>query len=196
MTEQRNTIIVIFIILALIAAGGWMFFGSTGHQGPALDPDKVAVASSGPDMNSRISEFFGRAPYYVVYDLKRKVFWTVENPYVNEKHAVGLRAGAMLKAKGVGAVIGNNIGPEPVKKFNDFGIRVYIGASGTVAESIKQYRTNQLILTTKPNVPTHYGLPGQKPCPNVLGQPKTRVENPMAAVPDAGTQVQAVSYFR
>lgn len=194
MTNNKNPIIIIIIILTLISAGIWMFLNSTVSSGSMQDPYMIAVSSSGPDINSPISEFVGRAPYYIVYHLQKRTFLTVSNPYVNEAHAVGLRAAALLKAKGAGIVICKNIGPEPSKKFNEYRIAVYMGASGTVSDGIRQYKSNQLILTTKPNVPTHFGLPGQKPCPNVLGQPKTRIDNPMNPVPaDAGIAVKQVA---
>lgn len=177
--RNKNFLIALVLVTILITAGIWTFLGSKGVSGPTQDVNKVALPAKGNDLNAQISEYFGRAPYFIVYDVNRKVFWTISNPFVNEAHAVGLRAGTMLVKKRVGVIVCKNIGPEPIKKFNDSKIEVYIGAEGTVADGIKQYKSNQLILTTKPNVPTHYGLPGQRPCPNVLGQPKKRTENPM-----------------
>jgi len=176
---NKNFLIALVLVTVLILAGIWTFLGSKGISGPTQDANKVALPAEGNDLSAQISEYFGRAPYFIVYDVKRKVFWTIPNPFVNEAHAVGLRVGAMLVKKRVGVIVCKNIGPEPIKKFNDSKIKVYIGAKRTVADGIKQYKNNQLILTTKPNVPTHYGLPGQLPCPNVLGQPKKRIENPM-----------------
>jgi predicted Fe-Mo cluster-binding NifX family protein len=187
---NKNTVITIGIAFILMLSGGWVFFGSKRASAPAPDPDRIVVSSVGPAMNSQISEVFGRAQYFIIYNLKRKSFFTVENPYLNEAHAVGLRIGAMLKDKRVGIVICKNIGPEPVKKFNSCGIRAYIGATGTVSDGIMQFMNDQLILTTKPNVPSHYGLPGQAPCPNVPGQPNTRIENPMLPIPDAAAPGQ------
>lgn len=180
--RNKNFLIALVLVTILIAAGIWTFLGSKGVSGPTQDVNKVALPAKGDDLNAQISEYFGRAPYFIVFDVNKKVFWTIPNPFVNEAHAVGLRAGTMLVKKRVGVIVCKNIGPEPIKKFNDSKIEVYIGAEGTVADGIKQYKSNQLILTTKPNVPTHYGLPGQHPCPNVLGQPKKRIENPMKQV--------------
>lgn len=180
--RNKNFLIALILGTILIAAGIWAFLGSKGVSGPTQDVNKVALPAKGDGLNAQISEHFGRAPYFIVYDVNRKVFWTIPNPFVNEAHAVGLRVGTMLVKKRVGVIVCKNIGPEPIKKFNDSKIEVYIGAEGTVADGIKQYKSNQLILTTKANVPTHYGLPGQHPCPNVLGQPKRRIENPMKQV--------------
>jgi hypothetical protein len=99
----------------------------------------------------------------------------------------------MLSEKQVGVVICKNIGPEPIKKFNSLGMQVYLGANGTVADGIRQYKNAQLILTSKPNVPSHYGIPGQAPCPNVPGQPKTRIENPMLPVDTPGALASPVA---
>ena len=176
---NRNFLIALILVTVLMAAGIWTFLGSKGVSGPTQDVNKVTLPAKGNDLNAQISEYFGRAPYFIIYDVNRKVFWTIPNPFVNEAHAVGLRVGTMLVKKRVGVIVCKNIGPEPIKKFNDSKIKVYIGAEGTVADGIKQYKNNHLILTKKPNVPTHYGLPGQRPCPNVLGQPKKRIENPM-----------------
>jgi len=188
--HNKNFLIALILGTILIAAGIWAFLGSKGVSGPTQDVNKVALPAKGDGLNAQISEHFGRAPYFIVYDVNRKVFWTIFNPFVNEAHAVGLRVGTMLVKKRVGVIVCKNIGPEPIKKFNDSKIVVYIGAKGTVADGIKQYKSNQLILTTKPNVPTHYGLPGQLPCPNVLGQPKKRIENPMNPAPHGEARVK------
>lgn len=194
MKEKKNTFIVILIAVVLLAAGLWMFIGTKGSPGPVLDPNKIAVSALGPDMNSVITEYFGRSQYFIIYDINKEVYWTVENPFVNEAHAAGMRVGAMLAAKGVGVIICKNIGVEPMNKFNSLGMKVYIGANGTVTDGITQYEKNQLILTTKPNVPTHYGLPGQAPCPNVPGQPSVRIDNPMNTAPPAvGTGANQVA---
>ncbi|HUW23939.1 MAG TPA: NifB/NifX family molybdenum-iron cluster-binding protein [bacterium] len=187
---NKNFLITLSLVTVLIAAGIWTFLGSKGVSGLTQDVNKVALPAKGNGLNAQISEYFGRAPYFIVYDVNRKVFWTIPNPFVNEAHAVGLRAGTMLVKKRVGVIVCKNIGPEPIKKFNDSKIEVYIGAEGTVADGIKQYKSNQLILTTMPNVPTHYGLPGQHPCPNVLGQPKKRIENPMNPAPHGEARVK------
>lgn len=181
-TLNKEYLITSVLIGLLIITGIWAFLGARGVSGPVQEVNKIALPAEGSSMDDLISEYFGRTRYFIVYDIEKKVFWPLSNPFYQETHAAGLRVGAMLVNKGVSAIVCKNIGPEPIKKFNDSGIKVYIGAQGTVADGIKQYENNQLILTTRPNVPTHYGLPGQSPCPNILGQPKTEVENPMKQV--------------
>lgn len=191
-TGKKNSFIIFWISIAILAALIWTFFGTGRSPASVQDPNKIALPAMEPDIKAQISDVLGRSPYYIIYDMKKKSSSVVENPFLNDAHAVGLRVGAMLTAKGVGIVIGKNIGPEPIKRFNDLKLKVYIGADGTVMDGIQQYQNNQLILTDKPNVPTHYGLPGQTPCP-FPGQPKTRVDNPMITPPDPATRAKQVA---
>lgn len=179
---SKSPLITVILVIILAGVSLWIVLGTKGISGPTQDPDKIAIPAEGSDMNAQISKYFGRALHFIIYDLKRDVFWNIPNSFINEQHAAGLRAAAMLVNKRVGVIVAKNIGPEPCKTFNNSKIEIYIGASGTVSDGIKQYNDWKLIKTTKPNVPTHYGLPGRKPCPNVPGQPKTRIENPMKKV--------------
>ncbi|MDH5662324.1 MAG: hypothetical protein OEY92_04940, partial [Elusimicrobiota bacterium] len=102
---NRNFLIALILVTVLMAAGIWTFLGSKGVSGPTQDVNKVTLPAKGNDLNAQISEYFGRAPYFIIYDVNRKVFWTIPNPFVNEAHAVGLRVGTMLVKKRVGVVV-------------------------------------------------------------------------------------------
>ena len=126
--------------------------------------------------------------------MKNDSFKSIKNPYLKEAHAAGLRTGTMLVGYKVGTVLCKNIGIEPMSKFKSLKMRVYIGAAGTAADAIIQFKSGQLIETTKPNVPTHFGLAGQAPCPNMPGQPQTRVANPMLPAPLAGANAKQIAF--
>lgn len=185
--RENNLFTAIVLIALLLGVGLWTIFGSKGVAQPIQDPDKIAVPSEGTDLQSPVSNCFARAPYYIVFDLEKKQFWAIPNPFAGEAHAVGMRSATMLVKKRVGILATSSVGPEPCGVFNSANVGIFIGAKGTVADAISQYKKNELIWTTKPNVPSHHGLPGQKPCPNVQGQPQTELVNPMQGVAFSGS---------
>jgi predicted Fe-Mo cluster-binding NifX family protein len=175
LSKILSKVLILLIFLPLHPAIIWALLGTRGINGKVIDYNKVAVPSEGSTIDSVMSKYFGKAPCYIVYDTKKKGYWTVQNPFYNKKHARGLRVSAMLVNKGVGTTVSPNIGPEPARYFNNNNVKMYIGASGTVRDAINQYLSGKLVRTEQPNVPTHYGVSGAKPCPNVLGQPKKRI---------------------
>lgn len=173
MDKNKVTALILAVILVIVTA--WSVLGTRGSHGPVIYSNRIVIPSEGDNLNSPVSKYFGRAPYFIVYDAKKDGFWMVSNIFYQEKHAAGLRAAAMLVRKGVGIAVAQNIGPEPARYFNNNKVKVYLGASGTVRDAINQYKSGRLVTTEKPNVPTHYGMPGAKPCPNVMGQPQKRI---------------------
>ena len=107
---------------------------------------KIALSSSGKDINSNLSEVFGRCSYFLIVEIddkKVKGFETVENTSVNQMSGAGISAAQIVAGKNVSVVITGAIGPRGLEVFKQFNIQVYSGA-GLVKEVIQKFIEGKL----------------------------------------------------
>ena len=121
----------------------------------------VAIPATGKDINSPISFLFGRAPYFIICDRSKRTYRAIPNKFMDVQHAAGMRAAQMLVAMNVDAVLGNNVGFEPFRIFDQARIEVYSDVHGTAWQALVDYPDNLTRLTAE-NVPAHFGITGSK----------------------------------
>ena len=119
---------------------------------------KIAVASTGKTISSRVDDRFGRCPYFLVVDTTSSVTKTIENPGQSEKNAAGIRACQMLIAEDIDAVVVKNIGHNAHVTLTGAGMDVYIVASGTVRAAVEQVKRGTLSPLERPTVGFQDGL--------------------------------------
>jgi predicted Fe-Mo cluster-binding NifX family protein len=119
---------------------------------------KIAVASKGKTISSRIDDRFGRCPYFLVVDTTSRATKTIENPGQKEKNAAGIRACQMLIAEGIDAVVVKNIGHNSHVTLTGAGMDVYIVTSGTVGAAMKKVKRGELTPAERPTVGFQEGL--------------------------------------
>ncbi|MBF0217215.1 MAG: hypothetical protein HQL30_09520 [Candidatus Omnitrophica bacterium] len=121
----------------------------------------IAIASTGKDINSPVSYLFGRAPYYIICDRAKKTYKAVPNKFMDAQHAAGLRSAKMIAGYKVDAVLGNNVGFEPYRVFEQARIEVYTDLTGTAWDALNAFPDGLTRLTAE-NVPAHFGITGSK----------------------------------
>ena len=117
---------------------------------------KIALSSLGKDINSNLSEVFGRCPYFVIVEIstkggsafggedkKVKGFEAIENTSANQMGGAGISAARMVAEENVAAVISGNIGPRALEVLRQFNIEVYKG-TGLVKEVIESFIEGEL----------------------------------------------------
>ncbi|ABR30467.1 dinitrogenase iron-molybdenum cofactor biosynthesis protein [Thermosipho melanesiensis] len=103
--------------------------------------------------NSVISEHFGHAPYFAFFDTEKQQLIIEENPL--EEHNPG-DIPNYIYSKGANVLIVRGIGQRAIQHFQQLGIEVIRGASGTVKELIQLYLENNLKnIDYKPNEKFH-----------------------------------------
>jgi len=119
---------------------------------------KVAVTTVGENLEAQVDPRFGRAAKFILYDTESKEFRVVDNNAgVTASHGAGVTAGQAVAEAGAEAVITGNCGPRAFQVLTAAGIKVYIGASGTVAEALRQFEQGKLAEAGGPNVQQHFG---------------------------------------
>jgi len=118
---------------------------------------KLAVTSQGDNLDSAVDLRFGRAKCFVVFDTETEAFSVADNHQnLNAAQGAGVQAAKNIVDLGVQAVVTGHVGPKAFATLLAGGVAVYTGAGGTVADAIKQFRTNSLRQSTVADVEGHW----------------------------------------
>ena len=96
---------------------------------------KIAVTSSGPDLDAIIDPRFGRCPYFTLIDTKTGASESLSNPFVDASGGAGTQAAQWILDHDVHALVTGRCGPKAMMVLEDAGIRVVEGASGKVRDA-------------------------------------------------------------
>ena len=150
---------------------------------------KVAITSQGPHMNAAVDSRFGRARYFIVVDTDTGEFSAHDNTQnANAVQGAGIQAGRNVVDLGVEAVITGNVGPKAFAALQAGGVKVYIGATGSVADAIEVFRAGELECAGKANVEGHAIEPDapQKDGKEVTTMPRADGTGPQGKGPGTG----------
>ena len=118
---------------------------------------KLAVTSQGPDLKSSVDPRFGRAKCFVVVDSETGQFSAADNSVnLNAAQGAGIQAGRKVVELGAEAVITGHVGPKAFATLQAGGVKVYTGATGTVADAIEQFKAGTLKQSTGADVEGHW----------------------------------------
>ncbi|MEA2003454.1 MAG: NifB/NifX family molybdenum-iron cluster-binding protein [archaeon] len=107
---------------------------------------KIAISSTGKDLDSDVSSTFGRCPYFIIAEIeeeKIKKSEAIENTSADQTGGAGISAAQIVAEKDVSAVISGNVGPRARDVFRQFNIETYSG-SGSVNEAIQKFVDGKL----------------------------------------------------
>ena len=124
---------------------------------------RVAVSSSGSDLESQIDTRFGRCAYFLIVETDDMSFEAYDNENIALGGGAGIQSAQFVASKGAKAVITGNCGPNAMRTLAAAGTEVFIGQSGTVKDAVKRYKNHELKPATEANVPDHFGTSEQQP---------------------------------
>ena len=104
---------------------------------------KICVPTIGENgLNNLVGEHFGRVPTYTIVDLDTNDVKVIPN---TSHHMGGQVDPPEIMAKeGVNVMICQGLGRRAITMFEEFGIEVYIGATGTVKDAVAAFRQGRL----------------------------------------------------
>ncbi len=105
---------------------------------------KVAISSTGPNLDAQVDLRFGRCQYFVLVDDKEENFEFLDNEAAVLSGGAGLQAAQMIADADVKAVITGNIGPNAINVLKVAGIKAYHCGPGTVRKAIQKYQDGSL----------------------------------------------------
>ena len=118
---------------------------------------KIAITATGNNMEANVNPRFGRARYLILYDTEGGSFSALDNlEGKNAAQGAGVQAGQNVANAGASALITGNCGPKAFNVLSSAGVKVYIGANGTVREAVDAYKAGTLSPAEAPNVQGHW----------------------------------------
>ena len=107
---------------------------------------KVAVSSTGSNLNSPVDERFGRARYFVLVDTDTGSLLEVfdNSTSMAAQSGAGVGSAQFVCDAGVDVVITGSIGPKAFYTLETAGIKIYTGATGSVAAAIDSFNAGKL----------------------------------------------------
>ena len=114
-------------------------------------------AQTAQGLESPISPHFGRCPYFTVVEVDGEGVTTVENvtnPY-HSNHRPG-QVPAFIKELSAEVMVSGGMGGRAIALFEQYGIQIATGASGTVGEALECYLNGQLTESGACRESTHH----------------------------------------
>ncbi len=122
---------------------------------------RVAVSSTGEDLNAQLDPRFGRCAYFLVVDPDNMSFEAFENKSAVQGGGAGIQAAQFLASKKVEAVITGNCGPNAVQTLSAAGVELFVGQAGTIHEVVEGFKNGHLKPTGEATVDSHFGMNAQ-----------------------------------
>ena len=119
---------------------------------------KVAVSSSGTNLDSQIDPRFGRCAYFIIVNTDDMSFEAFDNEAIALGGGAGIQSSQFVVSKGAGAIITGNVGPNAVHTLSAAGVNIFPGQTGSVRDAVERYRTGEIKPQGSPNVDNHYGM--------------------------------------
>ena len=104
---------------------------------------RIAIPVMEPRFDAPICEHFGRARYFAVFQIKGGKLNGAELIELPSEHEPG-ELPALLKEHGVDIVIATRVGRKAISHFEELGIRVLTGITGTAHEVVEEFLEEEL----------------------------------------------------
>ena len=108
---------------------------------------KIAISSTGKNLESGIDSRFGRCQYFIIAEIendKIKGFEVIENIAANQQGGAGMVAAQCVAKQKITTVISTNVGPRAMDVLKQFKIKIF-KAEGIIQKAIEDFISNKLV---------------------------------------------------
>ena len=123
---------------------------------------KIAISSTGPDLDSQVDPRFGRCAYFIILNPDTLEFEAIPNGAGGLGGGAGIQAAQLVANQGAQAVITGNVGPNAAQTLSAAELEDYLGATGPVREAVKLFKEGKLGKAAGATVGAHFGMGGLK----------------------------------
>ncbi len=106
---------------------------------------KIAVSSSGNNLDSQIDPRFGRCTYLVIVETDDMSFEVFENENIALTGGAGIQTASFVASKGSKMVITGNCGPNATDALSAAGIKIITGQSGIIKDVVEKFKNDTLV---------------------------------------------------
>jgi len=119
---------------------------------------KICLSAAANSLDAQVDPKFGRSPYFVIVDSETLQFEAIPNVASGAIGGAGIQAAQTIADKGAKVLITGNIGPKAFQALAAAGIKVVVGASGTIKQVVEKYKRGELGETSSATVSGHFGI--------------------------------------
>jgi len=118
---------------------------------------KIAISSKGNSIGADIDPRFGRAAYFIIYDLNTDSWEVIDNSEnVNRIGGAGVQTATNLIDRDVDYVLTGHCGPNAFRTLKAGNVKVISGIEGQVKEIIEKFKKGDLKESSQPDVEGHW----------------------------------------
>ena len=118
---------------------------------------RIAISSTGRELDSNLDPRFGRAAYFIILDTETMNFEAVENTQnLNLPQGAGIQAGMTIVDHHVDALITGHCGPKAFRVLQSAGVEIVTGARGKVLEALEEFKRGKLETAAAPDAEGHW----------------------------------------
>lgn len=118
---------------------------------------KIVVSASGNTPDAQVDPRFGRASWFIAVDGETGAFQAHENSQnLNAAQGAGIQAAQTASRLGADVVITGHCGPKAFKTLSAAGVKVVVGAEGSVMGAVEAFKSKKLLPSDAPDVEGHW----------------------------------------
>jgi predicted Fe-Mo cluster-binding NifX family protein len=119
---------------------------------------KIAVTSTGKEIESKVDKSFGRAKWFLLIDSETSAFEIHSNEQnLNAAQGAGIQAAQNVAKLGAKAVLTGNVGPNAFKTLSAASIRMFlIKEDITVKQALAEWKEGKLPEITESTIEGHW----------------------------------------
>ena len=118
---------------------------------------KAAISAMGKDLESDVDQRFGRAQYFLIVDLDSGAFELIDNGKNLElMGGAGIKAAESIASQEVDVLITGHCGPKAFRTLTAAGVKIVIGAEGSIRDAIEKLKNGEYEFAKSPDVQGHW----------------------------------------
>ena len=118
---------------------------------------KIAITAKSESLDAEMDPRFGRAKFFAMYETDDGSVEFMDNQQsLDSPSGAGIQAGSNIARSGAKVLITGNCGPKAFKALDAAGVKVIVGAKGTVGEVAEKFKKGEYEYATAANVEGHW----------------------------------------
>ena len=119
---------------------------------------KVIITAMGNNLDAQVDPRFGRCKFFITVDIDTMEYDVINNENQSAMGGAGVQSAQIVANKGVDAVITGTVGPNAFQTLSAAGLKIYIGAQGSIKEVIEKFKKGELKESATSTVGSHFGM--------------------------------------